>query len=103
MQEEDEIQKYEEEREEEPANAREDCDLLSTVEEEEEEDLESVIIHADALCVSDSSEEQGSRSRRSGSILKHPGQKRTHIKHVEFLDLINTDQRDTAESQARYF
>jgi len=103
-QEEDEIQKYEEEREEELANAREaDCDLLSTVEEEEEEDLESVIIHADALCVSDSSEEQGSRSRRSGSILKHPGQKRTHIKHVEFLDLINTDQRDAAESQARYF
>ena len=43
-----------------------------------------------------------SRSRRSGSILKHPGQKRTHIKHVEFLcDVMGNDQQNC--DNVRYF
>ena len=41
------------------------------------------------------------RSRRSGSILKHPGQKRTHIKHVEFLDVIADDKQNC--DNVRYF
>ena len=36
-----------------------------------------------------------------GSILKHPGQKRRHIKHVEFLDLISDDQGNC--ENVRYF
>merc|ERR1719479_738045 len=36
-----------------------------------------------------------------GSILKHPGQKRRHIKHVEFLDLICDDQGNS--DSVRYF
>ena len=36
-----------------------------------------------------------------GSILKHPGQKKRHIKHVEFLDLICDDQGNS--ESVRYF
>jgi len=36
-----------------------------------------------------------------GSILKHPGQKRRHIKHVEFLDIISDDQGNS--DNVRYF
>ena len=36
-----------------------------------------------------------------GSILKHPGQKKRHIKHVEFLDLICDDQGNS--DSVRYF
>ena len=36
-----------------------------------------------------------------GSILKHPGQKKRHIKHVEFLDLI-CDEQGNSDS-VRYF
>ena len=36
-----------------------------------------------------------------GSILKHPGQKRRHIKHVEFLDIISDDQGNS--DSVRYF
>ena len=44
---------------------------------------------------------EAARNKRSGSILKHPGQKRTHIKHVEFLDVIADDKQNG--DNVRYF
>ena len=71
-----------------------ELDLEGSVEVESKESSDSV-----NFMENDISE---SRSRRSGSILKHPGQKRRHIKHVEFLcDVMGNDQRNC--DNVRYF
>ena len=71
-------------------------------------ELECVAEESEEVASKDSSDsvtltdtDMSTRSRRSGSILKHPGQKRTHIKHVEFLDVITDDSHNC--DNVRYF
>ena len=70
-------------------------------------ELECIAEESEEVASKDSSDSvtltdtMSTRSRRSGSILKHPGQKRTHIKHVEFLDVITDDSQNC--DNVRYF